>query len=69
MEKKQDAILFEAQTGSDIINNINLRLRNNPNCKITNITNVDTTGRWSVIAFSECEQSKCPPPLNYHSNL
>lgn len=54
METKQQFVKFSGSNGDEIITAMNLWLNNNKNCKIKNITNVDTYARWTIIALAEC---------------
>jgi len=55
MSSKQRIVDFRGKTCDEITNKINCWLRDNEHCKLTNITNVDTTGRWTILAIAECQ--------------
>lgn len=67
METKQQFIKFSGSNGDQILAAMNLWLDNNKQCKIKNITNVDTYPNWTIIALAEC--STYSSPLSNPDNL
>lgn len=58
MTSKQKIVRFEGSNGDVTVDRMNTWLHMNPKCKVTNITNVDTTGRWTILAIAECSKSE-----------
>lgn len=63
----QQVILFEAPSGVKMVCNINNWLKYNSDCKITNMTNIDTMGKWAILAAIECNGSDISNRFQQHS--
>src|ERR1700748_619431 len=61
---KQTVIKFQNHKSDEVLNQMNNWLKENKHCKMINMTNIDTSDKWTILALVECykqgqQQQKC----------
>ena len=62
-ESEQKVIEFRGYNSEKIVNDMNLWLQNNRNCRFHNIANFSNKSGWRVLALVECHPQFTNYPL------